>query len=284
MYAKPAALGAFLAATALLAACAGSPRPGAPASPRATRIVALMPSFAEDLCAIGAGPEIAGVSQYAGSASCAAHAPAVGNFASIDAEKIVALHPDAVVAIPAQRGLTAPLRHAGIRTVFLRDDSFADIFTDIRELGTLSGRGAQAAQLDAQLHERTRALQASETFARRPSVFVVLQTQPIWTAGPQSYISELLHLAGARNAASQLSAPYAQFSAEALIRSQPDAIVAGSDAQLQPALGREPWRSLRAVRAGHVFILKDPNVLERPGPHYNEALSWLIEHLRPLTK
>ncbi len=77
--------------------------------------------------------------------------------------------------------------------------------------------------------------------------------------------------------------PYAQYSAEALLRLQPDAIVAGGDTGIRALLDREPWRSLRAVREKHVFILADPGVMERPGPNYNEGLSWLIEHLRLLT-
>jgi ABC-type Fe3+-hydroxamate transport system substrate-binding protein len=166
----------------------------------------------------------------------------------------------------------------------MRDESYGDIFSNIRELGSISGRSAAASRLIAQLQARTRALEASEHFSRRPRVFVVLQAQPIWTVGPQSYISTLLTMAGARNAVKQLPRPYAQFSPEALLALQPDAIVAGSDTQLPTLLAREPWRSLRAVREKHVFILSDPGALERPGPRYNEGLSWLIERLRSLSQ
>ena len=249
----------------------------------ARRIVTLMPSFAEDLCAMGEGARIVGVSQYGRTGSCARNAPVVGNFASIDAEKIVALHPDVVVGIPAQRRLVQALQRAGIRTLFLRDESYADIFSDIERLGSITGRERAARRLDAALRAKTRALQASEGFARRPSVFVVLQAQPIWTVGPQSYISTLLRLAGGRNAVPHLPLAYAQYGAEALIRLQPDAIVTGSDTNLPSLLSREPWRSLRAVREHRVFVIPDPGEIERPGPRYNEALSWLIDRLRPLS-
>lgn len=274
----------FIAAS-LLAGCAasGAGRARAAAGP-ARRIVVLMPSFAEDLCAIGQARAIVGASAYAAQPGCAESAAQVGNFASIDAEKIVALHPDVVVAIPAQRTLTVPLRRAGIRVVFLRDDSLADIFTDIRALGKLTGRTTAADREIARLKSRTAQLRIAAHFKRPPSVFVVLQAQPIWTVGPQSYIAELLELAGARDAASALPRAYAQYSAEALLRLQPDAIVAGGDTHLESLLSREPWRSLRAVRERHVYLLDDPGILERPGPRYNEGLSWLIEHLpRPAT-
>lgn len=268
-------------AAAALSACGYSP-PGAPVS-NAKRIVTLMPVFADDLCAMGDGARIVGVSRYTRSAVCAAHVPEVADFASVDSEKIIALHPDAVLAIPAQSRLTASLERAGIRTIFLRDDSYRDIFAGIGELGRITGDARAARRLELRLRRRTAQIVNAHRFARHPSVFVVLQAQPIWTVGPQSYISTLLAMAGARNAVTRLPRAYAQYSAEALIRLQPDAIVAGSDTQLTSLLDREPWRSLRAVQRKQVYILPDPAVLERPGPDYNEGLSWLIEHLRPLS-
>jgi iron complex transport system substrate-binding protein len=279
---------AFSAALALvLCACAShAPAPSEhSASPHpARRIISLMPSFTEDLCAIGAGKQIVGVSQFSSDIACVKGVPVVGNFSSLDVERIVGLHPDAVVAIPAQRAMTAPLRRAGITTVFYSDDAYRDIFWGIRALGDLSGHAAQAQALNRSLQAKTRALQASLHFKRRPSVFFVEQGLPIWTVGPQSYISTLIDLAGGRNAVSSLPQAYAQYSPEALVRLQPDAIVATGDANLASLLGREPWRSLRAVRDGRVFVLQDPAPLVRPGPRYNEGLAWLIDRLRPISE
>ena len=286
MYGKIVAAGAILAASTLLGACSGSPKPakpaGAPAQP-AHRIVTLMPSFADELCAMGKGAYVIGVSQYTRSVSCAQHVPEVANFASVDTEKIVSLHPDVVIGIPPQRALTAALGRAGVRVWFMPDDSLDDIFGDIRALGVITGDRKSAGALVNRLQRETASLESSEHGTRHPSVFIVLQAQPIWTVGPQSYISTLVRMAGGRNAVTALPRAYAQYSAEALLRLQPDAIVAGSDVHLESLLDREPWRSLRAVRENHVFILEHPDILERPGPNYNEGLSWLIERLRPLT-
>ncbi len=276
------ALGAL--AISLLAACAAAGPARTPDVHDAKRIVTLMPVFADDLCAMGEGDRIAGVSQYTKSARCAQRAPEVANFASVDSEKIIALHPDLVLAIPAQRRLTAALQQAHIPVVFLSDDSYADIFADIDRLGALTHDPGAARAIEQRMHSRTQALRASEHFTKHPSVFVVLQAQPIWTVGPQSYISTLLRLAGARNAVMQLPRVYAEYNAEALIRLQPDAIVAGSDTQLSSLLDREPWRSLRAVQQRRIYILQDPAILERPGPDYNEGLFWLIDHLRSLSR
>lgn len=270
-----------LAALAVFSACSGTPaHRSAPQS--AKRIVSLVPSLTEDLCAVGAAKQLAGVSTFSEDIPCAKGLPQVNNFASIDSEAVLRLHPALVIGIPAQRGMAEPLQHAGIPTLFMKDDSYGDLFADITQLGKVSGHEEQARRLNLSLRARTQQLRAREHFKRAPSVFFVEQALPLWTVGPQSYIATLIQLAGGRLATQSLPRAYAQYSTEALARLDPDAIVAGGDAHLDAVLSREPWRSLRAVREHHVFILQNAALLVRPGPRYNEGLSWLIERLRPL--
>ena len=75
------------------------------------------------------------------------------------------------------------------------------------------------------LHARTAALVRSvKPRARKPAVFVVLGNAPVFTVGNGSYIENLIELAGGRNAASDIQAPYARYSAEALVARQPDVL------------------------------------------------------------
>jgi len=268
-----------------LAACAAPSR--APSEPAAagrpaSRVVALVPSLGDDLFAIGAGPAVVGVSAYT-DVPAARDVPRVSDSSSVDAEKIVALRPDLVVGIPAQaRGVEA-LQRAGVRVVLLRDDRYEDIFTDLARLGELTGRSSQAAATIARLRARTAQLQArTRSFKRKPSVFVTFGTGPIWTAGSGSYVSELIELAGGRNAAGDLRQAWGEYGAESLLRAQPDVIVTDPSVHLESALGREPWRSLRAVREGRVYVVKPASILEQPGTHYTEGLQWLIDRLAPL--
>lgn len=257
----------------LLAAAPPAPHP---------RIVALMPSLVEDFFAIGAGPQVVGVSVYSDVAG-AKGLPVVADFSSVDAEKIVALHPDVVVGIPAQARLVQPLERAGMSVVLLPDDSYGSIFTNIAAAGDLSKHRSEAAELAAKLEKETQKLRGrTRAFKRKPSVFVVLGTGPIWTAGKQSYIATLIAMAGGRNAADDLDAAYGQYSPEALLRAQPDAIVTDPSVHLDAVLQSEPWRSLNAVRSKHVFTVEPAALLERPGPNYNEGLRWLVERLTPL--
>ena len=273
----------FLLLAVLVACAAPASRTDTPPSQR--RFVALVPSLAEDLYAIGAGDRVVGVSQYSDVAP--RNVPRVADFQSVATERIVALHPDVVVGIPSQDRLLEPLRRAGINVQLLPDDTYDDIFTDLRTLGELSGQTTAAHDEIAKLQAQTGRFQLlAQTFHRHPSVFFALGTGPIWTAGPSSYIGHLISLAGGTDAA-QMREPWGQYSEEALLRAQPDAIVNANEVRLSAVLDREPWRSLRAVREGHVFTITDQsiaNALYRPGPRYNEGLRWLIERLKPLAQ
>lgn len=253
------------------------------AVPGPQRIVTLVPSFADDLYAVGAGPEIVAVSAFT-DAPQAQRLPRVADASSVDVEAIVALHPSLVVGIPAQTRLVEPLRRAHVAVVLMPDDTYAEIFTDLRHLGALAGHAREATATIARLrHETSKLQRRTRAFARHPSVFVVLGDAPIWTVGSGSYISTLIELAGGKNAAADLALPYGEYSAEALLRHQPDLLVADPATQLRTVADREPWRSLRAVREGHVASV-DPRILERPGPNYNEGIRWLLAHLTPLAR
>ncbi len=266
----------FLAALGGLIAFATLAVSAAPVHPR---VVSLMPSLTEDLFAIGAGPQVVAVSQFTDYPPEAAHLPAVSSFASIDAESIFRLHPDVVVGITSQASFVADLRRLGVRIVLLDDDSYDDIFRNLATLGALSGHAREAAALGSALRARTAALQRRVTGADRPRVFVVLGVTPIFTVGDGSYIARLLALAGGRNAATDLREAYGRYSAEALVASRPDVIVADKASGLAAVLDRTPWKALRAVREGRVAILDDADVLERPGPRYNVGLAWLIANI-----
>lgn len=245
--------------------------------------MSLVPSLAEDVCAIGAAKQLVGVSSFSNDVPCAKKLPVVGDFASVDAEKIVRLHPDYVLAIASQSRMTQGLSALHVRVEFIGDQTYGDLFSSIQRVGELTGRTRAAEDLVARLRSETAALRAqTASFERHPSVFVVLGVQPTFTVGSNSYIATLISLAGGRNAAGPLAGGYSAYGDEALLRLQPDVIVADPSVHLDAVLNREPWRSLRAVRAKRVWMLPDPAILERPGPRYNEGVRWLVNRLKPI--
>jgi iron complex transport system substrate-binding protein len=266
------AVAAMLAWPALpVAAAAGTP----------PRIVSLVPSLTEDLFAIGAGPQVVATSEFSDYPAAAARLPQISSSSSVDAERIIELHPDVIVGITAQSALVSDLRRLGMHVVLMDDDSYDDIFRDLAILGRVSGRSAQAAALARRLQDRTVRILRGFHAAGKPRVFVVLGVAPIFTVGPASYIARLIEMAGGRNAASDLGSAYGRYSAEVLLAKQPDVLVADVQSGLSQALDRAPWSALRAVREHRVYVLPDAGILERPGPRYNDGLAWLVARLHP---
>ncbi|MEA2784105.1 MAG: cobalamin transport system substrate-binding protein, partial [Candidatus Eremiobacteraeota bacterium] len=145
-------------------------------------------------------------------------------------------------------------------------------------LGSTTGHHAEAVALVNRLHMRTSALVRSvKPRARKPAVFVVLGVAPVFTVGKGSYIATLIGMAGGANAAAGVNAPYARYSAEALVARQPDLLVVDPSVRLNDVISQPPWSALRAVKQHHVYTLPDPAILERPGPRYNDGLAWLID-------
>ena len=131
--------------TLLLGACNAHSTANVQTAPSNTssRVVTLVPSFADDLYAIGAVSQLVGVSAYTDAPRTAA-LPRIADATSVDAEAILRLKPSVVVGIPAQSRLVEPLRRARVPVVLLPDDSYASIFANLREMGSLTGHRREA--------------------------------------------------------------------------------------------------------------------------------------------
>jgi iron complex transport system substrate-binding protein len=244
-------------------------------TPAPHRVVSLIPSLTEDLFALGVGAEVVGVSEFSDYPAAAKKLPHVASFTSVDAERIVAMHPDLIVGDASQESTIEPLLRAKLHVELFHEDSVTEVYAVVHRLGALLGREAQAEGLVANMRATTARLREHVDRSHPKSVFVVLDVAPIYTVGKRSYINSLIEMAGGRNAA-DVNEAYGRYSAEALLALQPDVIVADPAVGFQSAENREPWRSLHAVQRGNVEMIPDPGILLHPSPRYNAGLEWLI--------
>lgn len=244
--------------------------PAALALAAGMRIVSLAPPFTEDLFAIGAGPEVVGVDAFSDRPPAARRLPRVGGLRDVNAEAVIALHPDLVVGFPYEAARLADLSRAGLRTEMLPLNDLHDDLHAIERLGVLSGHEVQARELVRSLRARLAAIAAAAKRTRRLSAFVSLGG--MGSAGGGSYVDELLTLANLRNVAGGVKRPWLTFSSEDVLRAQPDVIVVPDRA---PRLTGEPWSHLAAVRAGRIVSVPEDDLL-RPGPRVADVLADLV--------
>jgi iron complex transport system substrate-binding protein len=248
------------------------------------RIVSLAPSITETLFALGAGPEVVGVSQYCDYPPEVLKLPKVGTFLTPNLEAIIALRPTLIIGLGLssdQRELRA-LRSMGFRIVLAKDQSLDEIRDSIRKLGDATGHGAEAAQLIAKVDSQVGAVR--EAVADKPPVRVLMLVghQPLVAVGRGTYLDDLLHLARADNIADVSGEQWPELSFEYIIAMRPEVILDGSMGSdpAAPAHFWDRYPSIPAVRDKRVFGYPDDPILHA-GPRVGRSLEILAALIHP---
>lgn len=258
-----------------------------PAPPR--RIVSIAPGFTETIFALGEGQRLVGRSDFCYYPPEALEVPSVGGMTTPSIEAIVGLAPDLVLAV---RGVPPEviesLRSAGVAVIALDPQTVDALIASVRTIGEILGAEERAEALATQMQARRDAVaaRAKEVFADRPrpSVLFLVELDPIFAAGPGSFVDDMIRVAGGRNAVAEAGgnpSPWPQLGLEAILSADPDIIVGALEghgeeqrdllARLRARIG---WRELSAVRAGRVYPV-DPDLTVRTGPRVIEGLELL---------
>lgn len=242
------------------------------------RIVSLAPSNTELLFAIGAGPRVVGVTNYCNYPKAVSGIQKVGDM-NLNYEAILSLRPDLVVTVGSMQGEAVQrLAQLGLTVIVLEAKRTADIPRHVRLLGKATGLPSE--NLAASFEQRVSLVQKKAVLAsHKPRIFVEIWNEPLMTAGPGTYIDELITMAGGRNIASDAGTPWPQFSSELVIQRDPGVIVLTCYNKAE-VLQRKSWQAITALQKGKVFEV-DPDMYVRPGPRLVDALEELARLLHP---
>ncbi|MFI5207943.1 MAG: ABC transporter substrate-binding protein [Gemmatimonadales bacterium] len=247
----------------------------------ARRIVSLAPETTELVFALGLGERLVGRTTWCDWPAAARAVPDVGNGIGPNVEAIAARHPDLVLVYPseANRQAVEQLGALGIPAAALKQDAIADWRSTVRWVAQASGADAAAESLLAD-YDRRLAQARRSVSPSSPSVFVVVETNPPMAIGGGSFLSELVTLAGARNAFGDIRAPSAALSLETAAQRNPDVVlVLGPDSEANGLARRPGWQAIAAVRRGRVLGIQGSE-FNRPSPRLPEAVLKLAERLR----
>lgn len=254
------------------------------------RIVSLQPNTTEILYAIGAGGLIAGTDVWSNYPEEAKTTPKMGDYANPNLELIIAAKPDLVVT----GGALSPenfekLASLGIPVASIEAQNYGDISTSIELLGGCLGGEylANAAALVNDILLRTDAVkEATQNYTHRPTVYFVLSYGEMgnWTSGPDSFINEMIEMAGGTPVTNDAGDRWLEYDLETLVKKDPDILLVTSDIAEQGGLVTSPgYRDLSAVKNGRICVM-DAGILSRPGPRFIEALEAFAEAIKPFVK
>ncbi|WP_119966860.1 ABC transporter substrate-binding protein [Simplicispira lacusdiani] len=234
------------------------------------RIVSLLPSLAETVCALDQCHRLVGVDRYTNWPESVRKLPQVGGGLDPNIEAIVALRPDVVVMATSSRA-SARLEALGIPVVALEPKTHADMQRVLGKVGQLLG--VQDAQrvwraTDAGVQAAAQSLPPA---ARGARVYFEVNPGP-YGAGPGSFIGETLTRLGARNILGASHGPFPKLNPEFVVRADPDLIMVGARSA-EGLAARPGWNTMRALREQRlcVFSPEESDVLIRPGPRMAEA-------------
>lgn len=254
-------------------------------SPDPQRIISLAPNVTEILFSLGLGDRVVGVTSYCDFPEAAKAREKVGDTLHPNLERIIALKPDLVVVSTSSQleNLTRKLDQLSIPVYVTNPRAAREVIVSIRRLGEATGATARAAQLAGEMESRISAVEARVKDLPRPRVFYVLQTGPLITAGRNTFINDLINIAGGKSISGDETADYPQFSQETVIARAPEIIVApsshGTELVNESEL-RRGFATTPAIRSNRIVWI-NPDMVDRPGPRIVEGLEQLARGLHP---
>jgi iron complex transport system substrate-binding protein len=256
----------------------------------AERIVSLAPSATELLFAVGAGDQVVGRDSFSNYPESVAELQDVGgSMGDYSYETIASLNPDLVllteINTPEQ---VKALEDLGLTVYYIKNPVQLDgLYPILETVGELTGHDKEAAELVDSLTARV--AKVTETIAKaqdKPLVFYELDGSDAakpWTSGPNTFMDQMIQMAGGVNVGSAMTDAWAQISLEELLVQDPDIILLGDAAYgvtAEQVATRAGWATLNAVKSNAIYPFND-DLASRPGPRMVDGLEELAKLIHP---
>jgi iron complex transport system substrate-binding protein len=252
------------------------------------RIVSLAPSITEVVFALGIEDRLVGVTRFSNYPEAARTLPKVGSYVQLDLEKIVSLAPDLCLAVKDGNPKTVVqrLETFGVPVYAVDPRNVDAVIETVVEIGRLLDAEKRARSLAADLQDRIDTVRAKAAGAgQRPKVFFQIGITPIVSVGTDTFIHELIELAGGINLAAGPT-PYPRFSREQVLAMAPEIFIITSMARgetfARVKAEWENWPSMPAVANGRILLV-DSDLFDRASPRLIDGLELLAGIIHPAT-
>ncbi len=260
-----------------------------PLSTKAERIVSLAPNLTEILFALGLEKEIVLVTLDSDYPPAAAKKAKAGTFWQPNIEAIIAAKPDLIVTLgfEQQKNLAERLKRIKYKCLTVNIQKVKDLFEAIETIGTATGKQQKANELVANIRKNLDKLSALIGMGAKVRVLWIVQREPLRVAGRDTFVNEMIKLAGGENAIRSTIYKYPPIGAEQVIACGADVIIEPS--MQQKDLANQQNRALQywskfenvpAVTNKRVYVIPGDTV-SRLGPRLYEGIETIARCLRP---
>jgi len=256
-------------------------------------IISTAPNITEILFALGLEEKIAAVTSGSDYPPAAAKKPNIGNFWQPDIEAIIAAKPDLVVTLgfplyPQQQNLADRLRRLGYNslTVF-NNENISDLFDAVEKIGFATQTQQQADILAANIKQKLDRIALLVAEKEKVTVLYIVQREPLRVAGRDTFINEMIALAGGENAIGPTIQKYPPISSEQFIACNALVII-------EPTMGRpvsehlqndavrywSRFKNVPAVRNKRIYVVAD-DAVSQLGPRLPQGVETIARCLKP---
>lgn len=251
---------------------------------RVDRVVSLAPNLTEIVFAVGGGDRLVGNTTYCDYPAEAKVVAKVGDSLQPSLERIIALRPQVVLISTASQleVFTRQLQNQNIAAFVTDPHDLEGVFRSIEQVGQIIGQTEQANSLVKQLRERASAVEQAVKDAKPLRVFYQASEEPLYTAGREAYVTDLIRRAGAVSVTADVPGAWPKYSKESALAANPEAIILPSGGSMGAANSSvtEALRNSPAALAGRVYKINDDH-LARPGPRLLDGLETMARALHP---
>ncbi|WP_434401848.1 ABC transporter substrate-binding protein [Planococcus sp. 11815] len=250
-------------------------------------IVSLIPSNTEIVFALDSGDQLVGVTDYDNYPEAAQDIERVSDSVEFNAEKIIQLDPDVVLAYSTGEAPPAlsQLEDADIPVFVIESaTSFDEVYGDIEQIASVLAKEEKGAEviegIQTQIEDVQERLAAVE---EQKEVYVEISPSPeIYTTGKSTFMQEILDHAQVTNAFEDLEG-WPSISEEEVITRDPEVILT-TVSYVEDAVGdieaRDSWSAVEAIENDEVHFI-DSDITSRPGPRIGEAVQLVAETVYP---
>jgi iron complex transport system substrate-binding protein len=236
------------------------------------RIVSLAPSATSILCAMGARRLLVGVTKWCCDVAPVAGLPRVGDCWHMESvADIVALRPTLVIgSVPYKQETVGKLLEQQLNFLAMNPRLLDDVYADIRLLGGIARRAAQAETLIRRMRSEFAVIaRSARRMKRRVRVYCEAWPNPRISSPP--WVAELVKISGGE----MIVAAGEKVTDAQVAEARPEVIVlawaaTGGKSDPEQAYKVEAWKDVPAIRERRVFVVRD-ELLNTPGPPLMEG-------------
>lgn len=247
---------------------------------KVNRAVSLAPNLTENIFAIGAGDKLVGVTTYCDYPVEAKQIQKIGDTISPNIESIIALKPQIVFVSTASQiqAFTQTLEKNDIQVFVTDPNSLEGITRNLRQMGEIFGTSGRAEELVKDMEARLVAIKEKTSATPPVKVFIQISREPLFTAGQDSFVTEMLGYAGGESVTRIVPTAYPRISKESALALEPEAIIVTAGAGNEEP--NDVFKDSPAVKNKRILRVK-ADLLTRPSPRIVEGLEETAKLLHP---